>query len=1013
MDWVADKGSRQRPGRASQKTETPRSMKTSNFFGSCLLPIFGLVAAGLSLARADVVIVETRLKSGQNSCPPYCELYGNWGNSSIKSSAAGLDGGRPGSRYATQASSFSIQPTLGEAGGHYYVEVTHATASSISADIVVSIATEGGGGLPETTTGFQRTNGVNEWFRIGTIDLNPGVTQPTITFSHLSGATSRTYADAFRFVNTNDVCLMGLPQLTTVNGPLAAGQTFVNVPAVNSNAQKVTVYAFDGSAYTQLGELAAGVIEGVNVVPTVPLVKRQVIVATQWKDGIESCKVTTGPFVGGGANPQLRLSLSIADTAPTNHVIGASGSAPLGSHLVFLKADGTVDGAFGVAPTGGLALTPSTCWQHISFDRASDPLFGWSGAYGNSWLSNDWAVLDAIAFCVQDTQDSGPFSIYIDNFMNGTNLIEDFESYANGETAVLITKPSQSGSTSTAPTPYLLAPPPGAVSPDECVVVSTNVASGNRCLFMSWQFKDDSNQDWLRATFQGQGKPFPIVDLRQPISFDVLLLPVGQTQGHFVNVGTVENQRVFETQDATFSVVPTGPGAFTYQWSLNGFDLPGATASAYAVVHATAADAGVYTVKVHDGTCPTERSAVLTVLSPVPTITNQPVSLTVYLTQDATFSAAASGNVPSGYPVTYQWRFYGGDIFDATNATLTIRNAQSWDAGPYDVVASNPYGPSASAEVTLTVLDPVPAVTNQPVRTVVHVGETGNFQVGADGHVEIGYPLSYQWRFNGLDLPGQTSAALSVPNAQIANSGFYDVVVANMYGSVTSVVAVLDVLAPGVVPGAGAGLSGSYYNNPEYTEDAPPSPFDGAPALSRVDPAINFDWLEGAPGSPVATNYFAARWSGQIEPLGAGTYTFYTTTDDGVRLWVGGQLVINQWIPQSPTEWSGTLALPNAKSDLVLEYYEKTGGAVAKLSWSATGIPKQPVPQSQLYPLISRPVLGVERSGADVILRWDTPHFTLQTATNVLGAYVPVSGATSPHTNAIGPEPQRFFRLSL
>ncbi len=141
------------------------------------------------------------------------------------------------------------------------------------------------------------------------------------------------------------------------------------------------------------------------------------------------------------------------------------------------------------------------------------------------------------------------------------------------------------------------------------------------------------------------------------------------------------------------------------------------------------------------------------------------------------------------------------------------------------------YGPSVSAEVTLTVLDPVPTVTNAPVRAVVHVGETGNFQVGADGHVAIGYPLSYQWRFNGLDLAGQTSAALSVPNAQIANSGFYDVVVANMYGSVTSVVAVLDVLAPGVVPGAGAGLSGSYYNNPTYTEDAPPSPFDGAPAL--------------------------------------------------------------------------------------------------------------------------------------------------------------------------------------
>lgn len=989
-------------------------MRLKKLVNSYLAPFLSVVGAGVPLAMADVVIVESRLPSGQNSCPPYCEITGNWANSSIKSSAAGTTGARPGSRFATTAPiAFSVQPTLAEPGGHYYVDISHAAATSISADAIVGITVEGGSGLPETTTGFQQTVGVNTWFRVGTIDLAPGVTQPTITFTHLSGATSRTYADAFRFVNTNDVCLMGLPQLTTVNGPLAAGQTFVNVPAVSSNATKVTVYATDGSAYTMLGELTTGIKEGVNVVPTIPLVKRQIIVATQWKDGIESCKVTTGPFVGGGANPQLRLSLSIADTKPTNQVVGASGSVPVGSHLVFLKADGTEDGAFGVAPTGGLALTPSTCWQHISFDRATDPLFGWSGAYGWSWLTNDWAVLDAIAFCVQDTQDSGPFAIYIDNFRNGTNLIQDFETYTNGATAVLLSKPSQSGGTSTTPTPYLLAPPPGVVSPDECVVVGTNVASGNRCLFLSWQFKDDSNQDWLRATFTGAGNPFPIVDLRQPISFDVLLLPVGQKQGHFVNVGTVENERVFETQNTTFHVDTTGPGTFTYQWNVNGSDVAGATTSSFSVNNAKASDAGVYTVKVNDGTCSTERSAVLTVLVPVPTITNQPITQTVYLSQDATFKVAASGNIPTGYPLSYQWRYFLGDIANATNATLTISNVQSFDAGDYDVVVSNPYGPSSSAVAVLTVLDPIPTVTNQPTRRVVHVGETAQFSVGGDGHVAIGYPLSYQWRFNGDDLPNQTGTTLSVPNAQVANAGLYDVVVANSYGSVTSVVAALDVVAPGVVPGAGTGLTAQYYNNPTYTTDAPPTPFAGAVTLTRVDPVINFDWLEGTPGSPVTVDYFAVRWQGQIEPLGAGDYTFYATTDDGVRLWVDGQKIIDQWVPQAPTESTGTVNLPNSKRDIVLEYYEKTGGAVAKLSWSGTGIPKQPVPQAQLYPLVvASPKLEVQRNGSNLVFTWNAPGFTLQTATNVLGAYSPIPGAVSPYTSAIGTEPNRFFRLA-
>jgi hypothetical protein len=239
------------------------------------------------------------------------------------------------------------------------------------------------------------------------------------------------------------------------------------------------------------------------------------------------------------------------------------------------------------------------------------------------------------------------------------------------------------------------------------------------------------------------------------------------------------------------------------------------------------------------------------------------------------------------------------------------------------------------------------------------------------------------------------------------------VVVANSYGAVTSVVAALDVLAVGVVPGTGAGLNGHYYNHPAYTNDAPPSPFAGTPVWSRVDPMIDFAWLEGSPSSLVTTNYFAVRWSGQLEPLGAQTYTFYTTTDDGLRLWVGGQLIIDHWIPQAPTEWTGTLALPNTRTDIVMEYYEKSGGAAAKLSWSAAGIVKQPVPQSQLYPLISRPVLEIQHSSSDVYLSWDAPEFTLQTATNVLGPYLSIPGATSPHTNAIRTESQRYFRLSL
>jgi hypothetical protein len=92
------------------------------------------------------------------------------------------------------------------------------------------------------------------------------------------------------------------------------------------------------------------------------------------------------------------------------------------------------------------------------------------------------------------------------------------------------------------------------------------------------------------------------------------------------------------------------------------------------------------------------------------------------------------------------------------------------------------------------------------------------------------------------------------------------------------------------------------------------------------------------------------RWTGEVEPLYSETYTFYTTSDDGVRLWVNSQLVVDSWIDQSPTEHSGTIALTaGIKYDIQMDYYENTGGAVAQLRWSSASQAKEIIPQSQLY----------------------------------------------------------------
>lgn len=139
----------------------------------------------------------------------------------------------------------------------------------------------------------------------------------------------------------------------------------------------------------------------------------------------------------------------------------------------------------------------------------------------------------------------------------------------------------------------------------------------------------------------------------------------------------------------------------------------------------------------------------------------------------------------------------------------------------------------------------------------------------------------------------------------------------------------------------GCGLFAEYFGSLDLT----------GPAATRVDPTVNFAWGEASPHANVPADKFSARWTGQVAPSASGTYTFHVVGDDGVRLWVDGQMLVNAWIDQGPTEHSGTIALQaGRKYDIRLEFYENGGAATARLLWSGPGQPKAVVPQSQLYP---------------------------------------------------------------
>ena len=198
---------------------------------------------------------------------------------------------------------------------------------------------------------------------------------------------------------------------------------------------------------------------------------------------------------------------------------------------------------------------------------------------------------------------------------------------------------------------------------------------------------------------------------------------------------------------------------------------------------------------------------------------------------------------------------------------------------------------------------------------------------------------------------------------------------------------------------AGAGLLGEYFNNADLT----------ALRFTRTDPQINFDFARSSPLPRfMPADTFSVRWSGQIKGVATGVHTFHVTADDGVRLWVRGQLIIDQWqdrprypgdtnrdhrvdigdfgvlaanFNQSPRtfdegdfdgdgtvsiadfsllasnfnteqptpEYAGQVSLNAGQSvDFKLEFYERTHDAEVRLEWTPPGQSRAVVPQAQL-----------------------------------------------------------------
>ena len=317
-------------------------------------------------------------------------------------------------------------------------------------------------------------------------------------------------------------------------------------------------------------------------------------------------------------------------------------------------------------------------------------------------------------------------------------------------------------------------------------------------------------------------------------------------------------------------------------------------------------------------------------------ITSQPVGTTVYAGANVTFSVTA---LPSPTP-TYQWQLNGTNIPGQTSSTLELTNVQLTNAGNYTVVVTSGSIRQTSTTGTL-VVNQAPIITAQPTNITIGDNLTVNFSVTVTG-----YPApTYQWQYNGVNIPGATSSTLTMTNILASQAGNYSVVITNSFGQVVSTNATLVVnSSPYIVnvevdPPLGEDASPDIYSW-QFDQPVTRGNFvDGMPwiilpsggaNLVQVSPARqdNVTGLEGAEGVPEPGGY-SINMTVKNPPIGlwftdvSGDYSTQPFFGWDSRGCTRSHPVMTGYDPSLP--WNPATPMPLSVGDSITTAYSITG----------------------------------------------------------------------------------------
>jgi hypothetical protein len=167
-----------------------------------------------------------------------------------------------------------------------------------------------------------------------------------------------------------------------------------------------------------------------------------------------------------------------------------------------------------------------------------------------------------------------------------------------------------------------------------------------------------------------------------------------------------------------------------------------------------------------------------------------------------------------------------------------------------------------------------------------------------------------------------------------------------------------DVWSFTTLPSGSGGLQAEFFS--DVTD------MSGIPQVVRVDPQIDFNWNQDSPAPTINRGMFSVRWRGEIEIPATDTYTFTTRSNDGSRIYVNGQLVVDDWGTHAARDSSGTLDLEAGNYPITVEYMQDGANANIVVSWQSDLIPKQTIPSVVLSPVVRAALISPANGAVDV-----------------------------------------------